>query len=79
MREKPKPFDNSILDECIELLSSKGIDSKSLAYDYIIDNIIRDTASSELKDLYENDKITLRSVTDQAYNRIKQRVIQELK
>ena len=79
MREKPKSFDNKILNECIKLLSSKEVEDKSLAYDYIVDNIINDTASSSLKDLYENDKITLRFVTDQAYNRIKKRVIQNIK
>lgn len=67
----PKEFDTKVLKECIAIICyrfRKQNDdiTEPIAYNFIVDAIINNNASELLRDLYENDKITLREVIKRA-------------
>lgn len=58
------------IEECIKLLQNKNMSEKA-AYNFIIDLIIREKAPELLKDLYETNKIKLRTIIKLALVQIK--------
>ncbi len=58
------------IEECIKLLQNENMSEKE-TYNFIVDLIIREKAPESLKDLYETNKVKLRTIIKLALVQIK--------